>query len=158
MIKKFTIFALFFMFPAITLCGESFVEKEFEVKSEPSVVSKWLKEHPQEVAEATGSELISKKGDKVRVKKDTPKGMIDFTSRETSSDNGKIYKYKSQLIQVHEGPIEDQTTVVTLEKVRGGTKITIKMTARVSDTGAPAIRTGLVKSVRGFIDMVESKF
>lgn len=151
--------SFFILVAAPLFGGESWHEKEFEVRQSPKVISDWLKDHPKEVARSTGSELISKEGNKVRVRQDTPKGMMEFTLQETIKDNGKVYDYKSKLIQVHEGLIEDQETIVKLSPSRrGGTIVTITLSASVRETKPIAIKTGLNKSARGFQEMVERKF
>jgi len=161
MIKKIAaVLMSFFILTAAPLFGgESWHETEFEVRSSPKEVSDWLKDHPKEVARSTRSELVSKDGDKIRVRQDTPKGLMEFTLQETAKDNGKTYDYKSKLIKVHEGLIEDQVTTVKLSPSRfGGTIVVMKISARVRDTKPIAIKTQIAKSARGFQEMVQRKF
>lgn len=137
--------------------GESWHEKEFEVKASPKVISDWLKKNPKEIASYMGGELISKNGDKVRIRQDTPKGIMEFTLEETLKENGDTYDYMSKLVEVHEGLIEDQMTVVKLTPKGSGSIVTIRLSATVRDVKPAQIRSGLAKSIRGFQEMVERK-
>lgn len=147
----------------ILICGSAFggeaqLTKEFVVRAKAEVVSTWLKEHPEDVAKATGGEIVSRAGNKVRVKQFTQKGIMDFTVNETNTVKGKVFSYSSNLIQVHNGLIEDQETKISVEEIAGGSKVTIYLYAEVKATTPVAIRTNLIKSARGFEEMVERKF
>jgi len=152
-----TTVAVFFITSA-SFGGESWHKKEFEVKEKPNVISRWLKENTREVVRSTGGEIISKDGDNIRLRQDTQKGIMEFTIRESSSDSGDTYNYSSKLIKVHSGLIEDQKTVIKVESYRGGSKITIELSASVSNTKPIAIKPELTKSVKGFQQMVERQF
>jgi len=143
---------------ASLFAGESHHTKEFTVRAKPDVVAKWLKDNPKEVARSTGSEIVSQDGEKVRLRQDTPRGLMEFTVRETVEENGQKVNYNSALVEVHEGLIEDQTTKVTIEPDGNGTAITIELFAKVKNVKPVAVRTGLSKSARGFQELVERKF
>jgi len=152
-----TVVAVFFV-TSTSFGGESWHAKEFEVREKPSVVSTWLKAHPKEVARSTGGEIISKDGDNIRLRQDTQKGMMEFTVRESSSDSGDTYNYSSKLIEVHSGLIEDKKTVIKVEPYRGGSKITIELSASVRNTKPITIKPELTKSAKGFQHMLERNF
>lgn len=155
---KKALFLFFVLICSPVWAGESFVQKEFYVPENPKTVSDWLKQHPKDIAESTGCEWISKNGDKVRLKQDTDRGLMDFTVKETYTEKGSVYGYNSKLVEVHRGTLEDQATSFRLEPHRSGTLITVKMSAAVSNANAPAIRIGLNKSARGFQRLVEERF
>lgn len=136
--------------------GESTVAKEFVVKSKPGFVSQWLKAHPKEVAKSTGCQIISQNGDKIRVRQETSKGLMEFTLQEKYDDETLLYE--SKLVQVHRGLIEDQKTTVTIEEHEDGALVRIELWASVRDTKGVAIKPTLAKSVKGFQEMVESRF
>ena len=138
--------------------GEAWNVKKFNIKSNPSTISQWLKEHPKEVARATGNEIVSKDGDNIRLMQDTPKGIIEFTVHEEFTNDKTVYNYNSNLIKVHQGPIEDQKTVVKISVVDGSTMVEIKLFAKVEDTASVSIKTKLHKSTKGFQELLERKF
>jgi hypothetical protein len=154
------IVAVFFLSASVygDIYGETRHAKEFEVRSDSSSISKWMKSHAKEVAKSTGSELVSTDGDKIRLRQDTPVGILEFTCKETNSDNGSVYYYKSVLVEVHKGLIVSQTTEIKLEPSKRGTLVTIKMSASVRETTPFEIKASLTKSVRGFQQLIERNF
>ena len=156
MIRK--IIAAFLMMSCCVFAGESTQEREFVVKGKMEVVSKWLKDHPKEVASATGSEFISRNGNKIRVKQDTPDGLFDFTSVETYKESATVHEYNSKLSQVHTGTLDDQTTSIKLESVGNGTRVTITLFASLPDRKGIVIKPRLHRSVKGFQELLERKF
>ena len=158
MLRKVAVF-LFVMFSYSCLsAGEATYEKEFIVKEKVEVVSKWLKDHPKEIANATGSEFVSRKGDKIRVKQATPDGLFDFTSTETFKESPTVHEYKSKLSQVHTGSLDDQETEIRLEASGNGTKVSIRFFVSLPDRRGPVIKPRLHKSGKGLQDMIERKF
>lgn len=156
MFKK--IIVAFFMLSSFIFAGDASSQKEFVVHGKMEMISKWLKDHPKEIASATGSEFVSRKGDKIRVKQDTPDGLYEFTSVETYKESETVHEYKSKLVETHSGALTDQETIIKLETVKGGTKVTIEVSASVLDRRGIAIKPRLHKSVKGFQDLLERKF
>lgn len=138
--------------------GEAWSVKKFNVKSNPSAVSEWLKGHSKEVMAATGNETVSRDGNDVRLRQDTPKGVMEFTVREEFTDDRNTHNYTSNLIKVHQGLIEDQKTTVKISTVDGSTVVEMKLFAKVKDTAPIAIKTKLHKSTKGFQELLERKF
>ena len=158
MLRNLAVF-LFVMFSySCVLAGEATYEKEFVVKSKMEVVSKWLKDHPKEIAAATDSQFISRVGDKIRIKQDTPDGLFDFTSVETFKESPTVHEYKSKLVQVHTGTLDGQETEIRLESVGHGTKVFVRFYASLPDRKGVVIRPRLRKSGIGLQNMIERKF
>ena len=155
MLAVITIFALS---SSSVFGGESWHEKEFEIKANPSVVSAWLKNNSKAVVIATGGEVVSQQDNKLRLIQDTPKGIMDYTVEETIVVEKDEYTYDSKLIEVHKGLIEQQNTTITVVPSKVGSKVKIKLSASVADTKPSVIRGNLNRSIKGFQDMLERKF
>jgi len=158
MLKGLMAITIFIFSGSLLFGGEAWCVKKFNIKSEPSTISQWLKEHSAEVAKATGNEIVSKDGDNIRLMQDTPKGIIEFTVHEKFTDDKTTYSYNSDLTKVHQGPIEDQKTIVKINVVDGRTVVEIKLFAKVEDTASVSIKTKLHKSTKGFQELLERKF
>ena len=130
MFRKSILAAIICLFAPSVFAGEAYTIKEFNVKADPQAISKWLQDHPKQVAESTGCEIVSRRGDETRLRQDSKEvGVIEFTSKETLSKDGLVYK--SKLVKVHNGPIVAQETIIKSEPHRNGTRVTIKISAEV---------------------------
>lgn len=137
--------------------GESYVKKEFNLKANAQSVSQWMKDNPNAVAESTGCTIVSRKNEIVRLSQDTPKGFMDFTSKESFTETKSSYNYDLKLEKVHEGTLVNQSTSVKIDRITDNScKVSIYMMASVSNAGNAAIRSDLARSVRGLQDLLES--
>ena len=157
MLRKSILAAIVCLFTSSVFAGEAYTIKEFNVNADAQDISKWLQEHPKQVAESTGCEIISRRGDETRLRQNSQEiGVIEFTSKETLSKNGLVYK--SKLVKVHNGPIQAQETIIQSESHRGGTRVTIKISAEVDGLRGPAIKIGCNRSARGLQELIQEIF
>lgn len=153
------IFVLLLLVSSVVSAGEAEVHKSFVVATSPKNLATWVQQNADAVAESTGCQLVSREGDKVRLRKRTPKGTFEFTLREVLKVGDTGGGYSTTLVEVHQGPLQEQTTIAKVEDSNGKAKVTIYMKAKVGGRVMDVdVRLGLNKSLRGFQDLLENNF
>jgi hypothetical protein len=103
---------------------------------------------------------VSRDGDLIRVKKETPKGTFDFTLRERRSMGDGEAIYSTKLVESHKGGLVDEQLSVTMTQEGSKVKVALKSTANVEQRGIKFIdvAASLSASGRGFEKLLTSKF
>jgi len=153
-------FAAIILFGSAAMAGEGRLSRSFPVRSDIQTVADWLNSHHDEVARSTHCRIISRRGNLVRVARNTMKGEFEFTLRETITEGKDSGTYRMDLVESHKGRLTHERTVVTFTKSGSGTSISIYAEAVVDDPRIrnPAVIAGLSTSVRGFERMMLSRF
>lgn len=140
--------------------GEAANSTQFFVKTPPDQVAAWLKAHPDSVAQATHSIVVSRTGDTTRLRRETVKGDYEFTMKETIKQNGSNYTYEGTLVQSHVGQVAGQVIKATLTPRNGGTVVDVYMYCKIDDRRIRSmdVRVGISKSIKGFENFMIDQF
>ena len=136
--------------------GQARVQQTVIVNKTPDQLATWLTANMNEVARSTGSEIVSRSGDKVRVRKRTAKGTFEFTLQETVTQSTPSV-YNSHLVESHRGSLRSQDTTATLSPHGSKqSKVSITMSAEAEGYMDVDVRISLNKSMRGLEDLLGS--
>ena len=160
MFKALSFFLVAFMLTSSSLGAEATVKKTFTLPEKTTVVAEWLKNHPDRIATSTNSEVISRQGNLVRLKKYTVKGVLEFTLQESIEVIDDVFIYHTKLVEVHAGDITDQQMTFKLVPKDKETQVEVEISAAIND---PLLRNvdvklGLLFSVKGFYTMMTNLY
>lgn len=144
----------------MAFAGEASIDRTFTINAKSSVVAEWLKSHPEDIARSSGAKVISRNGNKVRVKKETIKGTFEFTLQESIVQQNNNTIYSAVLIETHQGAIVQDDIKATVLSVGDKTKIEVHMSVKINDRKVKdsEARIGVSRAIRGFQELLESKF
>lgn len=140
--------------------ADSQVTKDFHLKATPDIVSRWIRTNPDTILKSTHLDVLSRKADDVKVRRVTRKGVYEFKLRESIEENRGKTIFSTKLIETYQGGLQDQVSRIYLEPSEVGTKVTVYMSAVVSErrVGKLEIKLNLNRASEGLERCLKGKF
>jgi hypothetical protein len=131
----FALFSLlFFINYSLAADSEATLDKEFNLKVSVEKVNAWMNSHKGEIREAAGVDLVKDLGNgKIKVRRNSAKGVFVWVAQETVEKKGDKYIHKSVLVESVSGGIEFSTSEIVLSPSRKGTNVSITSSAGINN-------------------------
>lgn len=145
---------------SLATAAEAKHSRTFYVNGEIPVVVEWIINNEDKVVKSTRCEIVSRRGDLVRVKKKTLKGTFEFTLRERMQLGKGEAIFSTNLVESHRGNLVKEEVTVTMTQERGRIKMVLFAHAIVNDRRISHrnLSTSLSISARGFENLMTSQF
>jgi hypothetical protein len=158
MFRAFLITCIFLASSSV-MAAEGSYSRSFYVKSDVKKVTKWIMDNEDAVVESTHCTIVSRDGDIVRVKKESPKGTFEFSTKVRISIGENEATYSTVFVKSHKGRLVDEQITVKITREKNRTKMSLSGKAEVDSRRIRRIDivTALATSARGFERLITSK-
>jgi hypothetical protein len=154
-----TILFAILLTPSILLGAEANVKSSFAIKSSYKKVIDFIDENPNKMRVAAGIEVLQDFGDgKLKVRRNTPKGVFVWIMQEGVEEKNNVYRYNSKMVDAIEGGIEDSFTdiIVKANKDHAIVDINIKAIVNNGRVNNIDLNMELKKKVRKIENLLQS--
>lgn len=141
--KTFLVAILALIIPTLTYAqvdteiygaAEAQVDTEITVNAPVEKTINFIEKNPKLFREAAGIELLQDLGNgKLKVRRESPKGVFIWIMQEHIAKKDDMYHYKSALVESIEGGIEKSDTDIIVQSNQDGTLINVKISAIVNN-------------------------
>jgi hypothetical protein len=115
------------------------VQKDFDLKSNMDKTIDWLEQNKDKIRDTLNIEVVEDLGNgKLKVKRDTPKGVFSWIIQESISKKKDKYVYKAKMIKAISGGMVYSDTYITVTPTKNGSNVHIRMAAGVNN---PEVRS-----------------
>ena len=141
--KTFLVAILALIIPTLTYAqvdteiygaAEAQVDTEITVNAPVEKTINFIEKNPKLFREAAEIELLQDLGNgKLKVRRESPKGVFIWIMQEHIAKKDGMYHYKSTLVESIEGGIEKSDTDIIVQSNQDGTLINVKISAIVNN-------------------------
>ena len=130
------------------------VQRTFTLRETTDTVGKWFESHREDVKKAGGCQVIEYKNDKMRVRKDTLRGRMEWTEQLTKE--GDVFV--SKLVEVHQGRIVNTVNKAWFVKTNDGCSVILQTYTEVDGATPTQIKREVNKSMIRVQELFEKNF
>lgn len=131
---KFLFIAILFLVPTALFGAEAAVKTEFTVNAPFQKTVNFIDRNQQQLRNAAGLEVLENLGEgKIKVRRDTPKGVFIWVMTEEIEEKDGLYRYKSKLVESIQGGIEQSDTDIILQTNRDHVTVSVSIHAVVNN-------------------------
>ena len=132
--KALLVTLLVLFVPVLTYGAEAEVNTEIAINASVERTVGFVKNNPKQFREAAGIELLQDLGNgKLKVRRESPKGVFIWIMQEQIEEKDGTYRYKSSLVESVQGGIEKSDTDIIVQSNRDGTSVSVRISAVVNN-------------------------
>lgn len=125
---------LFLLVPATLYGAEANVKSEFTINAPYQKTVNFIDQNQKQMRDAAGLEVLEDLGEgKLKVRRDTPKGVFIWIMQESAEEKDGFYRYKSKLVEPIQGGIEQSDTDIILQTNRDHVIVSVDIKAVVNN-------------------------